>query len=978
MESLDLENIDLTVSGYSINVQQNDILIDAVEAAARTKHPEDFVAIDAHEEEEQEETVNQQENIEPEDATLTPPAPCTLAAQPLTAPVPVVEEITPILSNESTSPVTPVTTEIQPETAPVTAVQVEAVVVPSKKATRAMKGKASRIKSTRTSTGGTKSNRRDTFSSSTTAASKTKMKTKMKTKTKTKTTSKMKTKTTTTSTARGRAKERTKKPTHRRASSGSAAFSNGTPSYLRPTRSSSLSQERALKRKQDRQSLSESRSLKTGFGGHTYKNKRQKSRALTEPKAFRLSTSVRNRQAEKSLTSEEQEVVNAQKAQKQMEKRRKKNELSRHRSTNSSTTFSTSSSSFTSTSSTAVAAAATATAATATATISTNTLTEPKAFSLSKSTRSRQSLTSEELQMQRAKAEKEQTRQKREKSKRNMLFSATNKHRTSRSIKKLTEASSPKLNTRTRPKAGLTQRKKEAQKKKNNSKSKFSTSLRSRPTASGHGPVKAVMKQQKSTKPMTPNFATTKRAKQYKETHRSQQSGGDEEEANSPIVSLAEQVMKINNKIPDRFHSKSKHHKPKKSLSFEHKKLTDPKAPSFATDKRAATHPKVKSTEEREMEIVDQYNGVDKFKANPVDPRVMNSAGDLGVPRLPKKKLTECNSPTFRVDKRASVERSAMMSVEKETFKPFKAREIGEGVVQGFSGTSSYSGPKPTTECVPFSLSSSRVRENENKNNESPQYKPFKARPAPIHTTGSNATSHLNNLQTKELTKPMTPPLAGLKRHKEAQLAQAAKIKAEREAEAKLSSSFRARDIGQDVPVPVYNSSFQPRELTQVTPFNISSDPSGQKERRENRLRQEQMEMDKARTFKARPIPKTHNEKHKFALNNTVKKPLTEVKNMVLSSDIRAQERALYEKQAGLRRAQEEREKDQKRLQLEAETNAEIDADMEALQFHSTKSTAQVHKFLHTAPIAIKHSEAALVTPQSPMLLTSSRVRSTE
>ena len=51
---------------------------------------------------------------------------------------------------------------------------------------------------------------------------------------------------------------------------------------------------------------------------------------------------------------------------------------------------------------------------------------------------------------------------------------------------------------------------------------------------------------------------------------------------------------------------------------------------------------------------------------------------------------------------------------------------------------------------------------------------------------------------------------------------------------------------------------------------------------------------------------------------------------------------------------------------------------LEALQFHSTKSTAQVNKFLHTAPIAIKHSEAALVTPQSPMLLTSSRVRSTE
>ena len=106
---------------------------------------------------------------------------------------------------------------------------------------------------------------------------------------------------------RGRTKERTKKKSttttsgcssHRRASSGSfSTKTGGTPSYLRPTRSSSLSQERALKRKSDRRSLSQSRSKKTGFGGHTYQANKTSRHALTEPKAFRLSTGGRKREA---------------------------------------------------------------------------------------------------------------------------------------------------------------------------------------------------------------------------------------------------------------------------------------------------------------------------------------------------------------------------------------------------------------------------------------------------------------------------------------------------------------------------------------------------------------------------------------------------------------------------------------------------------------------------------------------------------
>lgn len=404
-------------------------------------------------------------------------------------------------------------------------------------------------------------------------------------------------------------------------------------------------------------------------------------------------------------------------------------------------------------------------------------------------------------------------------------------------------------------------------------------------------------------------------------------------------------------------------------------RLTEPKAPTFATDSRAAAHVVPKSSEELEIEEMNAIKA-QPFKAKPVDPRVMNSAGDLGVPRLPKKPLTQCASPKFRVDKRASVERSSglsssMHNVVETSFKPFKAREIGEGVVHGFSGASSSSGPKPPTEFALFSLSSSRrVAKTEP---EVPEYKPFKARPVPIYTAGLTKEAPQVS-KTKELTKPLTPKLASFQRHKDAQKAMATKIAAEREAEMKLASSFRARDIGEGVSAPS-SSSFQPPQLTEMAPFNISSDPTGKKSRAEQRLLREEKEMENARKFKARSIPQTHAKP--FAVHKSTR-PLCEVKNMVLQSDKRAQERACFEKKDAERRGQEEKDRAAKKAAEEDELNAQIDAELESIRFHPSKSTAKVHQFLHKAPFAIKHSELELCTPQSPNLLTSSRVRHQE
>jgi hypothetical protein len=304
-------------------------------------------------------------------------------------------------------------------------------------------------------------------------------------------------------------------------------------------------------------------------------------------------------------------------------------------------------------------------------------------------------------------------------------------------------------------------------------------------------------------------------------------------------------------------------------------------------------------------------------------------------------------------------------------YKPFKAREIGEGIAQGFSGSSSYVEPKKLTEFAPFSLSSSqRAKQVEKK--EKTMYKPFKARPVPISTANVGAA----HVEAKKLTKPLTPKLESLRLHKEAKLQQAAKIAAQREAEAKLARSFRAREIGEGVPAPNYSeASYQPPKLTEIKPFKFSIDPVGAKARREERERQQRIEKEKERVFKARSVPKTHNKP--FALQKS-SRVLCEPNKIILASEKRAIKRANFEKEVTKRRLEAERVEKERQEKALAERNAEIDAEMKALQFHkkSNASPAQVHQFLHKPTVAIKQSEVELCTPQSPHLLTSSRVRS--
>ncbi len=60
--------------------------------------------------------------------------------------------------------------------------------------------------------------------------------------------------------------------------------------------------------------------------------------------------------------------------------------------------------------------------------------------------------------------------------------------------------------------------------------------------------------------------------------------------------------------------------------------------------------------EEREVEEMKRH----QFKALPLDPRVLQSCGEMGVPRVDKKPVTQPQAPVFKTDSRAGRRPSVM------------------------------------------------------------------------------------------------------------------------------------------------------------------------------------------------------------------------------------------------------------------------------------------------------------------------------
>lgn len=98
-------------------------------------------------------------------------------------------------------------------------------------------------------------------------------------------------------------------------------------------------------------------------------------------------------------------------------------------------------------------------------------------------------------------------------------------------------------------------------------------------------------------------------------------------------------------------------------------------------------------------------------------------------------------------------------------------------------------------------------------------------------------------------------------------------------------------------------------------------------------------------------------------------RPLLQVDNVVLNTEQRSQQRALYEKEKKEREQVKAEEMARKRIEEEEEEHKRMIEYRRSLQYH-----AQPIK--HYKPVEVSHSDKELTSPLTPTLITSQRRRS--
>lgn len=161
------------------------------------------------------------------------------------------------------------------------------------------------------------------------------------------------------------------------------------------------------------------------------------------------------------------------------------------------------------------------------------------------------------------------------------------------------------------------------------------------------------------TDPKTPNFKTGKRLDK-----------GEKKEVNT-VPSAAE--------LAEKFMKDARSHNVPLNVC---KQLTIGSAPTLKADMRCKSQHKTKplSHEEQEAKIVEDYNKIG-FKAKPVDKRIFQSQGEIGVPKVAARPVTQPKEFSFNTDKRLG---APIKPVDTDaTFKSLKASATAATVSKG-------------------------------------------------------------------------------------------------------------------------------------------------------------------------------------------------------------------------------------------------------------------------------------------------------
>eukprot|EP00698_Gefionella_okellyi_P017992 TRINITY_DN5352_c0_g1_i1.p1 TRINITY_DN5352_c0_g1~~TRINITY_DN5352_c0_g1_i1.p1 ORF type:complete len:558 (+),score=169.32 TRINITY_DN5352_c0_g1_i1:51-1676(+) len=264
------------------------------------------------------------------------------------------------------------------------------------------------------------------------------------------------------------------------------------------------------------------------------------------------------------------------------------------------------------------------------------------------------------------------------------------------------------------------------------------------------------------------------------------------------FVSTAQLVEQFQKKTPKRFRTNARGAKPE-LLTRVHFELTQPAEPHFATADRARPTT-VLSTEEREAR---EFAQIEKFHALPLNKRVLQSNGELGVPRVPKQALTAPKTPQFKTKERFGPKIAPQEEEPKR--KKVTRDEFGLTDPAPFSFATDERG----------AITARRTQQMlEKREAEERKARQFKAQPLPFMPTPAKPQHDAH------LTVPLPFDLESERRHEAEveRLANIARAQAEAEAAARIP---KARPILQVAPLALAKSQ-QP--LTEISEFSMNSD----------------------------------------------------------------------------------------------------------------------------------------------------------
>ncbi|PNH08486.1 Targeting protein for Xklp2 [Tetrabaena socialis] len=306
----------------------------------------------------------------------------------------------------------------------------------------------------------------------------------------------------------------------------------------------------------------------------------------------------------------------------------------------------------------------------------------------------------------------------------------------------------------------------------------------------------------------------------------------DQGPAPSPYKPLLVRVKEFD-KTPGRYKRKPEQLAPFKPLS-----ITDPKDPLLLTTTRA----RPSGLKPREQMEADELAHMPMFKASTLNPLILSSSGQIGVPKVDKRDGTEAKPFHFVTDDRAEV-RGARQQPQHGEAGPSGQRQQPQRTGEKDKGEKDL--PKKARKSVAAHLL---------KIEEEPRHD-FHARPVPRFINGPSMELQQPHAEAAAPTHPAPFKLATEQRGAQYRSTMAARVAAEDDA-ARRARVPRAHGLPLSTDMPLIPPKPDPRPLTVPEPFGLASEARhGEFQEQKKRAVEAEKAAKRADAeFKARPM----------------------------------------------------------------------------------------------------------------------------